>query len=136
MRFVPYLNFDGTTAEAMQFYKAVFGGTLTLMRFGDMPDAEPEMPHADRTMHATLALEGAVLMASDLPPGYEGQTTRGVNISFDTSTRAEAERIFSALSDGGNVMMPLSETFWSPCFGMVTDRFGISWMIATGNMPT
>lgn len=135
MSFDPYLNFNGTCEAAMRFYAQVFGGTLSIQWFRDMPDAPAEFAQSDGVLHAVLMLEGRVLMASDLPPGYEAGPSQGINISHTAPDAAEAHRLFDALSDGGTVMMPLGQTFWSPLFGMLTDQFGINWMIGLDQLP-
>ncbi|RVU43520.1 VOC family protein [Lujinxingia sediminis] len=129
MNIVPYLTFDGTCKEAFGFYRDIFGGTLTVQTVGESEVAD-EMPaeYSDRVMHACLQVGDRLLMASDaLHGGYE--TPRGVSISLQMETPEEAERVFAALADGGQVTMPLEKTFWALRFGMVTDRFGTPWMI-------
>lgn len=140
----PYLFFDGDCAEAIRFYQQVLGAELeTMMKYEDAPqDASagehegcaspdggpPPAEWGERIMHASLLLDGQRLMASDTPPGtYEKPA--GVAIALNVGTVDEAERAFGALAEGGQVTMPLCETFWSPRFGMLTDRFGISWMV-------
>ncbi len=129
----PYLNFDGNCEEAFNFYKSVFGGEFTEMnRFSEMPDASALSPaDAHRIMHITLPIGGdTVLMGSDTPPGM-GVSSNGSNItiSIQTSDNAETDRLYRGLSAGGQITMPLSQTFWGARFGMWTDRFGIQWMI-------
>lgn len=114
----PYLNFDGTCAEAFRFYEKTFGGT-------DLAKA----PWAkDWMMHARLAVGEISLLGADTPPGRY-QKPQGFGVSLSVDAPAEAEGIFTALEDGGVVTMPLQETFWAQRFGMVTDRFGIPWMV-------
>lgn len=136
MSFDPYLNFNGTCKEAMTFYTRVFGGTLSIQHFRNMPDAPPEFAEHDGVIHAVLVLGDRVLMASDLPPGYEGGVSQGINISHTARDADHAHQLFDALADGGSVMMPLSQTFGSPLFGMLTNRFGINWMIGLEQMPS
>lgn len=130
MELTPYLFFDGNCAEAFRFYEKTLGGTLELMRAGDAPsDPEgPQMP-PDSILHACLTLGGAMLMGSDEPLGYN--KPQGMQVAISVDSTGEGRRIFDALGEGGTIAMPFSETFWSPGFGMVTDRFGTPWMIST-----
>lgn len=130
MELSPYLFFDGNCADAFRFYEKVLGGTLeALMKAGDAPPNDgPQMP-PDTIMHACLRLGSTVLMGSDDPISYA--TPRGVHVSVAVDSVDEARRIYDALSEGGAAGMPFSETFWSPGFGMLTDKFGIPWMINT-----
>jgi len=135
MQVQPYLFFDGRCEEAIEFYKSALGAEiLLLMRFKDGPApaagkgcmVSPES--ADKVMHASLKIGDAMVMASD------GQCTghpsfQGFSLSLTMPSEAEAKRLFHSLSEGGQVQMPLAKTFFSPCFGMVADRFGVSWMI-------
>ena len=126
----PYIFFAGRCEEAINFYKKALGAEVEmLMRFKDSP--EPGGCAAgskDKIMHATLRIGGAVLMASD--GRCTGQLTfEGFSLSLSVATEAEADRAFAALSEGGQVQMPIGKTFWSPRFGMVADRFGVSWMV-------
>lgn len=131
----PYLMFGGRCEEALEFYRTALGAQIDmLMRYKDSPEAPPPgmLPPGfeNKVMHAGFRIGGNVLMASD---GCEqGQEFKGFSLSISVTDAAEAERYFTALSDGGTVQMLLAKTFWSPCFGMLTDRFGISWMI---NVP-
>jgi PhnB protein len=131
----PYLFFTGTGREAMSRYREVLGGHLEIMRFADMPEGErpPFEADADLVVHAALTLDdGDVLMGSDDPTG-DGSGVKGAAIHITRPDRDEARRIFEALADGGEIQMPLGETFWSPLFGSCVDRFGVSWMVdATG----
>lgn len=134
MKIYPYLNFPGTAEEAMAFYAQALGGTLgEVHRFGAMPDGD-QLPASDRmrVMHVSVALEGGFLiMASDTMPGMGPPHVPGTNmtISIHPSSREEADRVFEALSDGGEVTMPLADQFWGDYYGSLTDRFGIQWMV-------
>ncbi|WP_341839901.1 VOC family protein [Chitinophaga caseinilytica] len=138
----PYLNFNGNCAEAFEYYKSVLGGEFTgpgMMRMKDAPPS-PDMPmdpkDADLVMHVALPVGNNVLMGSDCPPAY-GPVNQG-NASFvslSTADEAESKRIFDGLSAGGKVSMPLGPTFWSPLFGMCTDKFGIQWMVGMEHKP-
>jgi len=133
MRVEPYLFFDGRCEEAIEFYKKTLGAeVLMLMRFKDSP--EPPQPgmvppgSENKLMHVSFRVGDATVMASD--GRCTGQTHfQGFALSLSVPSEAEAERIYAALGDGGQVQMPLSKTFWSPRFGMVADRFGVSWMV-------
>lgn len=129
----PYLNFDGTCEEAFNFYKSVFGGEFKEMnRFSEMPNAsEFSAADANRIMHITLPIGGdTVLMGSDNPPGMAGSSKgSNITISIQTSDGAETDRLYNGLSVGGQITMPLAQTFWGARFGMWIDKFGIAWMI-------
>ena len=130
----PYLNFDGNCEEAFDFYKSVFGGEfLTVMRFKDVP-AEYQMAESEgqKIMHVALPIgQGTILMGSDTPAAM-GPVTNGNNysIAIGTESEAEAARLFKGLSAGGQVTMPLDKAFWGAYFGMLTDKFGIQWMVS------
>jgi PhnB protein len=133
MRVEPYLFFNGRCEEAVEFYKKTLGAKVAmLMRFKDSP--EPHAPgmlppgSENKVMHVSFRVGDTTVMASD---GFcKGQTEfQGLSLSLTVSNEAEADRVFAALADGGQVQMPLNKTFWSPRFGMVTDRFGLGWMV-------
>ena len=133
MRVEPYLLFNGRCEEAVEFYKKALGAEVAmLMRFKDSP--EPHAPgmlppgSENKVMHVSFRVGDTTVMASD---GFcKGQTDfQGLSLSLTVSNEAEADRVFGALADGGQVQMPLNKTFWSPRFGMVTDRFGLGWMV-------
>jgi PhnB protein len=126
----PYLFFNGRCEEALEFYRRALGAEiLMLMRFKDSP--EPAMCPAnsgDKVMHATFRIGSSTLLASD--GRCEGNPKfEGFSISLRAPDEATAERLFAALSEGGTVQMPMTKTFFSPKFGMVTDRFGVLWMV-------
>jgi PhnB protein len=129
MAFHPYLTFGGNCREAFTRYQEIFGGELVLMPMSDMPSDEPvPADQADQIMHGALTFEGHLLMASDDPTGnFDG--VRGMHVNYTVPDVDEAKRVFEALADGGSVTMPISETFWSPMFGMCVDRFGTPWMV-------
>ena len=133
----PYLNFGGRCEEAVEFYRKALGAELRMMmRFKEAPEKQSDLPECfqDKVMHASLQIGDTVLMASD--GRCEGpQTFEGFSISITVADKAEAERVFAALSDGGLVTQPLEETFWSPSFGMLQDRFGVSWMVSVMHKP-
>lgn len=133
-----YLNFNGTTEEAFNYYKSVFGGEFEgngMMRFGDIPPTEgmPPIPDADRNlvMHVSLPiLDGFQLMGSDAPEsmGFSIRQGNNIYINLMPPTRAETRRIFTALADGGSIEQELQDMFWGDYYGSCTDRFGIRWM--------
>lgn len=132
MAFDPYLHFQGNCAEAMAAYAALFGATdMMMMRYSEAPDPSPEMAVSDLVMHASFTVDGRVLMASDYPPGMEGVPQASVTISHTVPDVASGQRVFDALAAGGTVLMPYGATFWATGFGMLTDRFGTSWMVTT-----
>lgn len=139
MQFTPYLNFDGNCAEAFAFYAKLFGGTIVYQgTFGEIP-ASADMPPVpdsakNRIMHVSLQIKEQSLMGSDAMPdadvtcgGY--QTPQGLWVSISATDVAEGQRLFDALAQGGQTVMPYEATFWSPGFGMVKDRFGTPWMV-------
>ena len=130
----PYLQFDGTCAEAMRFYERCLNGKLDFFQtFGETP-AKDHVPAdwGDKVMHASLVVGGARIMASDAPPGQYARP-QGLSVALSLPDAAESRRIFDALAEGGTVTMPFAETFWSPGFGMVVDRFGTPWMVNTAH---
>jgi PhnB protein len=132
MQFTPYLNFNGDCEAAFRFYHRVLGGKLEMQTHGESPIAGEVPPtwHS-RILHARLVVGDAVLMASDSPPEMY-QPPQGLYVSIGVQDVADAERIFQALAEGGNVMMPIAPTFWAERFGMLVDRYGIPWMINCG----
>ena len=133
MQVQPYLFFDGRCEEAIEFYKKALGAKVEmLMRFKDSPEpAQPGMhpPGSDnKVMHASLRIGETTVMASD---GHcQGKPSfQGFSLSITAANDSEAERLFTALGNGGQVQMPLTKTFFSSRFGMVADRFGVSWMV-------
>ena len=129
----PYLFFDGRCEEALEFYARTIGAEVQMkMRFKESPEpCPPEMVppgSEDKIMHAAFTVGESLLMASDGRCQSQAKF-EGFSLSLTVPDEAEARRVFAALSEGGEVEMPLEKTFWSPCFGMLTDRFGIGWMI-------
>jgi PhnB protein len=133
MQIQPYLFFDGRCEEAADFYRRALGAEIeTQMRFSDSPEPhQPGMlpPGAEsKIMHMSLRIGQTTIMASD--GRCQGKPNfQGISLSLTVGDEREADRLFAALSDGGQVQMPLTKTFFSPRFGMVADRFGVSWMI-------
>lgn len=131
MQISPYLNFAGNCREAFTFYHQVLGGNLDLMTFGDSPMAGQMPPGSeDQVIHCALTIDGQMLMASDCGP-EQYEKASGTWVTLGVNSTDEAKRIWEAFTEGGQVVMPLEPTFWSPAFGMVRDRFGIPWMIST-----
>ncbi|MDB6020555.1 MAG: phnB [Pedosphaera sp.] len=129
----PYLFFGGNCEEALEFYRTAIGARVEfMMRYKESPEPPPPgmVPpgYENKIMHATFHVAGSTLMASD--GCGEGQKFDGFSLALSVPTEAEADQAFAALSAGGQVKMPLTKTFWSPRFGMLTDRFGISWMVS------
>ena len=128
-----YLLYKGQCKEAFSFYEKVLSGKITMMStHGESPMADKVAPEwRDKIIHARLEIDGQVIMGSDAPPQHF-QQPQGFSMSIGIPTRAEGERIFQALSEGGTVQMPFQKTFWSSGFGMFTDRYGIPWMVNCG----
>lgn len=131
-----YLTFNGTCEEAFKFYQSVFGGDIPYMgRFKDMPPGEGgklSPGEENRIMHVSLPIsKETMLMGSDTGGEWGAGYVQGNNfsISVTAANSSEAEKLFKGLSAGGKVTMPLSKTFWSETFGMLTDKFGINWMV-------
>jgi PhnB protein len=128
----PYLFFDGRCEEAIEFYKKALGAKVDMMmRFKECPDPQPGMTPAgaeNKIMHASLHIGDTAVMASDGrclgKPSFQGFA-----LTINAKDVAEADKLFAALSEGGQVQMPMTKTFFSPRFGMVADRFGVGWMI-------
>ena len=137
----PYLNFDGNTEEAFNFYKSVFGGEFAmLMRFGEMPGCE-EMQKSgklreedkDKIMHIALPIgDKDILMATDALESMGQKLVEGNNysIAINTESKEEADRLFNGLAEGGKIEMPLDNTFWGAYFGILQDKFGVQWMVS------
>ncbi|GAA3703842.1 VOC family protein [Microlunatus aurantiacus] len=126
----PYLNFSGTTREAMQFYASVFGGDPTFSTFGDFQMPGIEADEADKIMHSQLATpSGFTLMAADVPAMMGGQAGPNGTVSISGNETDEIRGYFDRLADGGQVSMPLEQAPWGDYFGQVTDKFGVDWMV-------
>jgi PhnB protein len=130
----PYLNFNGNTEEAFNFYKSVFGGEfVAVMRFKDNPDcAQWSEADRERIMHIALPIgNGDVLMATDSLESLGQTLTQGNNfyIALSPTSKEEAEKLFNGLSAGGKIEMPLQDMFWGAYYGSFTDKFGIQWMV-------
>ena len=125
----PYLNFRDNTREAMEFYRSVFGGQLTLSTFEEF-NASEDPSEADKIMHAVLEAEnGIAFMAADTPNRMEYRPGTNFNMSLSGDDEAELRGYFEKLSEGGRVIMPLERAAWGDVFGMVVDRFGVQWLM-------
>ncbi len=136
MHVQPYLFFDGRCEEALDFYRSKLGAEVqALMRFKEAPDQSMVPPGGgDKIMHSSFRVGDVTAMASD--GRCQGKPSfNGFALSLTLATEAEAQKLFGALSDGGQVQMPLTKTFFSPAFGMVADRFGVSWMVLVEHKP-
>jgi PhnB protein len=130
MPFHPYLFFGGKCREAFTRYQEIFGGELFLMPMKDAPSDQPvPTEKADYIIHAALTFDGHLLMASDDPMNDNFGPVQGMMVSFSTPDATEAKRVYDALAEGGTQTQPLIETFFSPAWGMVIDRFGTPWMV-------
>jgi PhnB protein len=130
MTFIPYLNFNGTCADAFRFYERVFAGKIEFLQTHADSPMKDHVPAdwQDKVIHVSLDVNGQRLMGSDAPAEHFAPA-QGIYVNIAMPTTAEGKRVFEALADGGRVTMPFAETFWSPGFGMVTDRYGTPWMI-------
>ncbi len=133
MAVLAYLDFDGKCEEALQFYCQTFGAEIkALMRFEQSPEPAPEgmMPPntGHKVMHSELKIGDSVVMASDCHCSGNPKF-QGISLTYSSPSTATIEKVFAGLSAGGKVEMPLSKTFWSPLFGTVTDRYGVTWMV-------
>lgn len=135
-----YLTFNGNCEAAFNFYKSVFGGEFPYIgRFGEMPSEDgKQIPEEEKNkiMHVSLPIsEETMLMGSDTGGEWSSNFKEGNNfsLSLNANSRDEAEKLFNALSEGGQVTMPLADTFWGAYFGMWTDKFGINWMVNYDN---
>ncbi len=125
----PYLAFGGNAGEAMEFYRDVFGGELVVNTFADF-GGDGDQPAPDGVMHAQLTTEaGYTLMASDMPPGMDYQPGNSISVSISGEDDDRLRGYWEKLAAGGSVMMPLEKQMWGDEFGMVTDRFGVAWMV-------
>ena len=131
-----YLNFNGNCEEAFLHYQSVFGGEFAYLgRFGEMPASEDYKvaeSDKDKIMHISLPIGSSILMGSDVGAEWAPTYKQGNNfsISISATSKEEADRIFNALAKGGQVAMPMNQTFWGDYFGMMTDKFGVNWMMS------
>jgi PhnB protein len=126
-----HLAFSGSCREAFAFYEKTFNSKIQMsMTYGDAPAGAPVPTDSkDLVMHTAMPLGSMILMGCDTPPGRE-QALGGFQISVSTPDEAEVKRLFTALSEGGSIQIPLAPTFWTSLFGMCTDKFGVAWMVS------
>jgi len=127
---IPHITFNGDCEEAINFYKDAFGGEIEFAqtyRDSPMEDRVPE-DYLEKIMHSTFAAEGVKFMAADAVPGYERPAGGSIDLSIDFASTEQENEVFDRLSQGGEILMPLQDTFWGAHFGMLKDRFGITWM--------
>ncbi|WP_314590997.1 VOC family protein [Paenibacillus terrigena] len=132
MNIAPYINLDGQCADAVAFYeKALQAKVKGIMRFGDMPNEDHPIPDEakNRVMHAAIEIDGTTIMFSDTFPGQPFTYGDQLSIAIVTNDMERLKSIYHALADGGQVIMELQKTFWSPLYGMVKDKFGIQWQL-------
>jgi len=135
---IPYLGFNGNCAEAVRFYERVLDGKLEVLMSGADSPVAAQMPKqfADRIMHARLALPGGgVLYAGDAPAHMPYEGIKGVSITLNYDSTAQAQKVFDALSAGGTVTMPMQPAFWAKAWGMLIDRFGTPWIVNGELLP-
>ena len=130
MPVTPYLNYNGDCAQAFKFYEKALGGKIDMMQTHGETPMKDQVPAdwRNKVMHAQLTIGDALLFGSDAPPN-QYEKPQGISVALAVLDPADAERKFKALSEGGNVTMPIQQTFWAQRFGMVTDKFGIPWMV-------
>ncbi|MDQ3452368.1 MAG: VOC family protein [Actinomycetota bacterium] len=134
-RLNPYISFAGNARQAMESYKRVFGGTLTLNTFGEF--GAQDSPDADNIMHGMLETDsGFTLMGADTPPGMEHNPGDNIAVSLSGDDDAELRGYWEQLSDGGTVSVPLEKQMWGDEFGACVDQFGITWMVNIGQPQT
>lgn len=136
MKINPHLTFNGNCREAFEFYKELFGGSLTMTSFGESP-AAAHVPETwmNRIVHATLSLDESQIAGADVPAD-EYKKSEGFYLLIEPKDPNEAERLFSALAAGGEVKIPLQEMFWSVCYGSVIDKFGTPWELSCAEAPS
>ena len=135
MRICPYIAFNGNCAEAVAFYEKVLNVKAEIMQYKDAPPEDGyQMPEGTENlvMHAQFEIDGATVMFCDVPPETPVKYGENITIMAEFDTVEKAKAAFEALKEGGEVDMDIQETFWSKCFGSLTDKFGISWYISIG----
>jgi PhnB protein len=133
MKIVTSLSFSGQCREAFEFYRSILGGELQAFPFKGAPPGMPvDAKYDDWLMHAWLQIGDQAIMGADIPPEFApniGKPKNGFDVTYHSEDIAECRRVYAALSQGGEARMPFAETFWSPGYGNLVDRFGIPWMI-------
>jgi PhnB protein len=134
MQVQPYLFFSGECEEALNMYRSVFGGEIvSINRYGGSPMEKQAPPDwTEKVMHATFVAGDITLMAADSSHTSPGANNARARLSVGTADHAEGQRVFDSLADGGTITMPYTKQFWGASFGMLTDRFGIEWMVNSG----
>ena len=134
MQLSPHISFDGKCEEAFKFYEKALGAKIqAMMNYAGTPAAgQVPADWGKKIIHAAIKIGDTVVMGVDAPPSHFHKP-QGFSISLDVKEPAEADRLFNALAEGGKITMPINKTFWAQRFGMVTDRFGIPWMVNCGN---
>jgi PhnB protein len=131
----PYINFKDNAREALEFYREALGGEVNISTFGEYGD--DSAPEANRVMHGQLDTSaGFTLMCSDAPPGMDASVSGGFAVSLSGDDEAELRGYWDKLSAGGEVTVPLEKQMWGDTFGMVTDKFGIDWMVNIAGSPS
>jgi PhnB protein len=135
MKISPYIAFNGNCKEAVSFYEKAFNVTAEVMFYKDAPPAqgyETTSENENLVMHAQFSLDDEVVMLCDMPPQEPAKVGNNITVMLEFDTVTAATAVFNALKEGGEVCMELQETFWSKCFGSLTDKFGINWNISIG----
>ncbi|MBV8681009.1 MAG: VOC family protein [Aquitalea sp.] len=138
MKINPYLMYNGQCEAAFQFYQRCLAANLTaLHRYADAPCEQPMVPadFADKIMHARLESHGTVLMGSDCPPAMYQGAVKSCSVSLNVESAEQAEQVFAALAENGQITMPIQSTFWALRFGCLIDQFGVPWMINCERTP-
>ena len=137
MSITPYVNLTGNAEEALEFYKSIFGGEVDIMRYAGSPAAGMAPPeYGNKVMHGSLKVDGCVLlMMNDATPDRADGPRGGFALAFGTEDESKASAVFNKLAEGGKIEMPLENTFWGAKFGMLEDKFGISWMVNCALQP-
>ena len=128
MKLTPYIHFQGNAEEAMNFYAEALGGTISeLKRYGESPMPADE-DYKDKVLHGRLTFDDNLIMISDTMKGNEVSKSGNIQLSVEISEANQIDTVFNKMAKGGNVTMPLQDTFWGARFGMLKDKFGVSWM--------
>ena len=136
MQCQPYLMFNGRCEEAIDFYKKAIGASVEMMmRFKDAPEGQCAPGSENNIMHSSLRIGDTAMMASDGMSNGKAPEFKGLSLTLNARDEAEAERLFGALANGGQVHQPLIKTFFSPKFGVLADKFGVSWMVVVDQAP-
>ncbi len=128
MKLIPYINFGGNAEEAMNFYAAALGGSIaSIQRYGDSPVPADE-DYKQKVLHGRLTFGDNLIMISDVFKGQEVSVNGNIQLSIDVIEGEQIDTVFNRMAEGGQVTMPLEDTFWGARFGMLKDRFGVAWM--------